>query len=48
MEFDKDRLAKLLSMTGSDQTGPTLERWGDPDAPREVRWPLFVHARRKH
>jgi SAM-dependent methyltransferase len=21
--------------------------WGDPDALREVRWPLFVHARRK-
>ncbi len=30
------RGAKLVfhpSMTGSDQTGPTLERWGDPDAP---------------
>jgi len=21
--------------------------WGDPEATREVRWPLFVHARRK-
>ena len=21
--------------------------WGDPDGAREVRWPLFVHARRK-
>ena len=21
--------------------------WGDPDMPRELRWPLFVHARRK-
>jgi predicted amidohydrolase len=30
------RGAKLIfhpSMTGSDQTGPTLDRWGDPDAP---------------
>ena len=21
--------------------------WGDPEAPRALRWPLFVHARRK-
>jgi SAM-dependent methyltransferase len=23
------------------------EAWGDPETVREVRWPLFVHARRK-
>ena len=37
--------------TGSDPVAahaPALTAaWGDPDVPREVRWPLFVHARRK-
>jgi hypothetical protein len=23
------------------------DAWGDPDTVREVRWPMFVHARRK-
>ena len=23
------------------------EAWGDPETVREVRWPMFVHARRK-
>lgn len=27
------RLVFHLQLTGSDATGPTLERWGDPDAP---------------
>jgi SAM-dependent methyltransferase len=37
--------------TGNDPVAahaPALTAaWGDPDVPREVRWPLFVHARRK-
>ena len=37
--------------TGRDPIGahaPAFaEAWGDPDQPRPVRWPLFVHARRK-
>lgn len=37
--------------TGNDPVAahaPALAAaWGDPDAPREVRWPLFVRARRK-
>jgi SAM-dependent methyltransferase len=37
--------------TGNDPVAahaPALAAaWGDPGVPRELRWPLFVHARRK-
>lgn len=37
--------------TGQDpvaaQAAALAAAWGDPDAAREVHWPLFVHARRK-
>lgn len=37
--------------TGRDAVEPHAaalgQAWGDPDEAREVRWPMFVHARRK-
>ena len=42
---------RFREATGTDPLAahaPALERgWGDPGIAREVRWPMFVHARRK-
>ena len=43
--------ARCLAASGVDPVehhGPALaEAWGDPESPRTIRWPLFLHLRRK-
>ncbi|GAB3307491.1 class I SAM-dependent methyltransferase [Luteimonas notoginsengisoli] len=42
---------RYLEATGRDAVAACaadfIEAWGDPDTTQRVRWPLFVHARRK-
>ncbi|WP_147653467.1 class I SAM-dependent methyltransferase [Vulcaniibacterium gelatinicum] len=43
--------ARHRARTGQDPVAMHAEAlraaWGDPERPRTLRWPLFVHARRK-